>query len=118
MNGGFALFDSRYDPPCSGSRRRLCGISKVRGVLLTLAIANQHVTATTLIVISDDVTNPLRDVIYPLFWRGDFQRSNLCVLLLGLNGLWSLAPFALAAAFIAIGLARRLGTAPADLQGV
>jgi hypothetical protein len=49
---------------------------------------------------NDDYTNPLRQVIYPYFLQGRFERSNVGVFL-GLPGLWSLLPPLMVAAIAA-----------------
>jgi hypothetical protein len=79
-------------------------------VLLAISIANHVAITSVLIMVNDDVRNPLVEVIYPLLWRGDLQRSNLGVFLLGLKGLWSLAALVLPAACLGIVVARRLAT--------
>ena len=85
------------------------GVAPRIGVmLLAISIANQLAVSTVVVMVNDDILNPLRDVIYPSFWRGDFQRSNVSVFLFGLSGLWSLLPLALSASLAAFFLARQV----------
>jgi hypothetical protein len=81
-------------------------------VLLAISIANHLAISTVLVMVNDDVVNPLRDVIYPLLWKGEFRRSNLGVLLLNLKGLWSLAALVLPAGVLSLLLTRRIAFRP------
>jgi hypothetical protein len=64
--------------------------------LLGISVANYVAITAVSYSVRATVANPLLDVIYPMFVRGEFERSNLG-LIAGLHGLWSLAPLAIAA---------------------
>jgi hypothetical protein len=77
--------------------------------LLGISVANYVAITAVSYSVRAIVANPLLDVIYPMFVRGEFERSNLG-LIAGLPGLWSLAPLAIAAivfAFSALPAERR-----------
>ena len=74
-----------------------CGWQRFPGitsVLLCWSVVNQLAIASVWILTPERYTNPLMQVIYPRFVRGDFERGNLG-LRFGLPGLWSIVPIAL-----------------------
>jgi hypothetical protein len=66
----------------------------ITSLLLCWSVLNQLAIAAVWILTPERYSNPLMQVIYPRFIRGDFERGNLG-LRFGLPGLWSIAPIAL-----------------------
>ncbi len=62
-------------------------------LLLCWSVLNNLAIAAVWILTPERYSNPLTQVIYPRFIRGDFERGNLG-LRFGLPGLWSIAPIA------------------------
>ncbi len=79
----------------------------VGAVLLAISVVNHAAISAVLVMVNDDILNPLADVIYPLLLQGQLQRSNLGRFVFHLDGLWSVAAGAVPAAVLAWSLARR-----------
>ena len=71
-------------------------VPRICVALSAVSIANYFAITAVSHLVPATIANPLFDRIYPMFIRGDFDRSNIG-LLVGLPGLWSLAPLVLAA---------------------
>ena len=71
-------------------------VPRICAALCAVSVANYFAIAAVSHSVPATVANPLFDRIYPMFIRGDFDRSNIG-LLVGLPGRWSLAPLVLAA---------------------
>jgi hypothetical protein len=80
-------------------------LPRVSVVLIAVSILNYIAITAVAILPSDKFTNPLRQVIYPQFIHGNFDRSNVGMVL-GLHGLWSLLPPIVIAMISAIALWR------------
>ena len=76
--------------------------------LLAISIFNQLAISTAIVMVQDDVLNPLAEVVYPLLWRGELQRSNVAQFLLGVTGHLSFIPMVIAAIAIGVVLIRRV----------
>jgi hypothetical protein len=84
-------------------------VPRIVGIgLLALSIANQFAISTVVVMVNDDILNPLADVIYPFLIQGHFQRSNLGMFAFHLAGLWSLVPLLIPAAALTYSLVRRV----------
>jgi len=87
-------------------------LPRIGTALLAISIANQLAVTTVLVMVNDDIINPLRDVIYPQLWKGEFQRSNVAVFLFDMKGIPSLMALVLPASVLAFLLARRIASRP------
>jgi len=66
-------------------------LPRVSLALISVSILNYIAITAVAVVPSDKFTNPLRQVIYPQFIHGNFERSNVGMFF-GLHGFWSLLP--------------------------